>query len=320
MEIIVNPHWENHKNPFFTVITPVYNRRSTIGRTMISVEKQTFSPIEYIIIDDGSTAPSDDLISEFMNSTRLPVMYIKKENGGVHTARNVGIDHANGKFLICIDSDDELVPDACQDFYDEWTRIPDEEKENVWQIKALCIDQDGKMVSSPFPDDINSIEPQKAKAFFSMSSGEQLGCRSVQILKDNKFPEPRWVKFVNENNLWVYLESKYRSWGMNKVVRIYHTEGDNRLSNVGKKTVQNCIDSFWNSFSALENADYLIHSKKEYLFEMLRYNIMRNILRKRKPEVSREYRISAKKARLWSPLMYLPARIGAILYVSKRME
>lgn len=104
-----------------------------------------------------------------MSSTQLPVMYIKNENGGVHTARNIGIDYANGKFLICIDSDDELTPDACLLFYNEWRTISDKEKKCVWQTKALCVDQYGKMVSSLFPEDINAMDIVSAKRFFSLA-------------------------------------------------------------------------------------------------------------------------------------------------------
>ena len=118
MEIFYSSCWTD-RQPFFTVITPIYNRRATIQRTIDSVISQTFSDYEYIIIDDGSSQSSDDIIFDFLNATNIPAMYVKKENGGVHTARNVGYKYARGKFVVCIDSDDELLPDALSIFYNE---------------------------------------------------------------------------------------------------------------------------------------------------------------------------------------------------------
>ena len=115
-KVIINDRWGNVDNPFLTVITPVYNRRNVLKRAIDSVERQSFRDIEYIIIDDGSTDSIDDIVEEFMESTELPVMFVKKNNGGVHTARNAGYKRARGKLILCVDSDDELKFNACEIF------------------------------------------------------------------------------------------------------------------------------------------------------------------------------------------------------------
>lgn len=113
-----NAHWNQKTSPLITIMTPVYNRRGTIQRTINSVQAQTFRDIEYIIVDDGSDESQriDDIVDEFMNTTDIPVMFIRKPNGGVHTARNRAVKEARGKFLLGIDSDDELVPETCRTF------------------------------------------------------------------------------------------------------------------------------------------------------------------------------------------------------------
>ena len=81
-----------------SVVIPVYNRRNTIRRTLASLERQIYRNFECIIVNDGSTVNIDDIIEDFMDNTEIPVIYIKKENGGVHTARNRGTLEAEVKF------------------------------------------------------------------------------------------------------------------------------------------------------------------------------------------------------------------------------
>lgn len=96
MNIETNCAWNIVDKPYATVITPVYNRESTLKRAFESIQQQTFKDFEYIIIDDGSTDTSNAIARDFMNAADIPTMLITKENGGVHTARNAGIKNARG--------------------------------------------------------------------------------------------------------------------------------------------------------------------------------------------------------------------------------
>lgn len=59
--------------------------------------------------------------------------------------------------MIGIDSDDELLPEACQIFYDEWNKMPGEKRKQCFQIKALCVDAEGKLMSDRFPENITFV-------------------------------------------------------------------------------------------------------------------------------------------------------------------
>lgn len=279
-EIIkVNRYWNKFKKPFITVITPVYNRQRTIRRTIRSVEKQTFRNIEYIIIDDGSTEKIDSIIQEYMSSTNLPVMFIKKGNGGVHTARNAGYRQARGELVLCIDSDDELIHDACEIFHKTWVSIPKNKRKEYWQIKAQCVDQNGNITAKLFPSNINSLPNKKARKYFSMAGGEQIGCRVAKIMKNNLFPEPEGISFVIEGVVWIPLEHIYKSWGINEVARIYHKEGDDHLAGSWKKEdKQKKRNNLW-------SRAYMLNNKKKYGFNffqyikiMIKYCVISNLL------------------------------------------
>lgn len=93
--------------PVVSIITPTYNREKFIAATIESVLKQTYSHIEYIVVDDGSTDRTRELCAAFPN-----VKYIYQENSGQSSAINNGWSHASGKYLMYLSSDDLLKPDA----------------------------------------------------------------------------------------------------------------------------------------------------------------------------------------------------------------
>lgn len=326
-EVISNNKWDIMQStsilaPFITIITPFYNRRRTLQRTIDSVEAQSLKNIEYILIDDGSTELSDDIVINYMEQETMPVMFIKKENGGVHTARNMGYKYARGELIVCIDSDDELLPNACETFWNAWNSIPTAQRDDYWQIKAQCIDLNGNITGTLFPKGINEMESDIARRFFSIAKGEQIGCRVAKVLKDNGFPEPQRVKYVSENVLWIPMENKYKLWGINDVVRIYHTEGNDHLSgslNREKKTIQNCKDSLWNSSYQINNSDIFITSLIQYVKVMLRYCTMFQIVKEADEEFVRMYSLVSKKANLIKFIFNFPSYIVSILYRKKRM-
>lgn len=89
----------------FSVIVPVYNAEKTLRRCVESVIKQPFSDYELILINDGSLDKSGEMCADFA-SRFSQVKYIDKENGGVSSARNAGLEAASGKYILFLDSDD----------------------------------------------------------------------------------------------------------------------------------------------------------------------------------------------------------------------
>ncbi|RLD10154.1 MAG: hypothetical protein DRI44_06780 [Chlamydiae bacterium] len=100
--------------PLISIILPLYNGGKFIEETLLSIGQQSFSDVELIVIDDGSTDNSIEKIQRIKTSVSGPVLknlkIISKENGGVASARNRGIKEANGKWLAFIDQDDIWLP------------------------------------------------------------------------------------------------------------------------------------------------------------------------------------------------------------------
>ena len=93
-----------------SVIIPVYNAEKYIRKCVQSCLNQTYANIEIIVIDDGSSDQSADICDRFVEKDER-VHVFHKENGGVSSARNIGLSVARGKFIIFVDADDWIEPD-----------------------------------------------------------------------------------------------------------------------------------------------------------------------------------------------------------------
>lgn len=97
-----------------TIFTPAFNRAATLPRLYESLRDQTCYDFEWLIIDDGSTDDTARIVGQYIQEKAFPVRYYWKENGGKHTAYNMALEMASGKWFFCVDSDDFLVPDAVE--------------------------------------------------------------------------------------------------------------------------------------------------------------------------------------------------------------
>ena len=102
--------------PQVTIIVPCYNVETYIEQCIKSILNQTYSNIQLILIDDGSTDNTNDVISKLIED-RNNVIYIKKNNFGVSNARNTGIENATGDYIMFVDSDDYISKNMITNMY-----------------------------------------------------------------------------------------------------------------------------------------------------------------------------------------------------------
>ncbi len=107
------------RNPKISVIIPIYNVESYLSRCLTSVVKQTLYDIEIVCVNDGTTDGSLDVLKAYMERDSRIVL-VDKNNGGISSARNAGLDHAQGNVIIFLDSDDYLELNACERIYEEY--------------------------------------------------------------------------------------------------------------------------------------------------------------------------------------------------------
>ena len=101
---------ENNTKPKISVIVPVYNVEKYLRRCVDSILTQTFTDFEVLLIDDGSTDGSGKICDEYAKKDKR-VRVFHKENGGVSSARNLGLDNVRGRYVTFVDADDKISPD-----------------------------------------------------------------------------------------------------------------------------------------------------------------------------------------------------------------
>jgi glycosyltransferase involved in cell wall biosynthesis len=97
-------------DPLVSIVIPTFNRASFLPRAIASVEAQTFSDWEIVLVDDGSTDDTVLLMSKYAARPGSRIQYIRQSHAGVGAARNRGIEAARGRFIAFLDSDDEYLP------------------------------------------------------------------------------------------------------------------------------------------------------------------------------------------------------------------
>src|SRR5664279_2579110 len=98
----------DNSNPLFTLFTATFNRKILLSRAYESVKKQTLRDFEWVIIDDGSTDGTGEMVKQWQAEADFPLIYKWQPNGGKHTAFNALSKIARGEFIVSLDSDDAV--------------------------------------------------------------------------------------------------------------------------------------------------------------------------------------------------------------------
>lgn len=103
-----------------TVFTPTYNRAHLLGRVYESLCQQTCQNFEWLVIDDGSTDNTREIIAQYIAEQRIAIRYVWKENGGLYTGYNTAYANITSPLNVCIDSDDFMPENAVELILQTW--------------------------------------------------------------------------------------------------------------------------------------------------------------------------------------------------------
>ena len=333
MEPIISIHtnnlWEKNESPLVTVITSVYNRRELLLRAMKSVDNQSYKNIEYIVVNNGSSANIDDVVKDFMKQATIPVMYIKRSTGiGPHTGKNSAFRRARGEYLSMLDSDDEFLPNAVQVLVNTWGEIPIEHRHEYREVVAQCIDEHGNRVGKPFPKNINSCSKKEAQKIWN-SRGlhvEHMNLHVTQLLKDNMFPEPDGVSFVVDSiAIWLKLSKLHKSFFINDCLKVYYMDTPDSISNVeiDKITIQHCINMLWADKYILNHWFEYEYCFNDRFKKVLHYCIFANILKMKNSYPDFDWvgeKIKGVKNNVLLIILWIPSILISKYYIKKRMK
>lgn len=213
---------------FLSIITPTYNRGHLLSNCYKSLCSQTCKDFEWIIVDDGSIDDTETIVKDFPVAS-FPITYIKKENGGKHTALNASHPHIHGDYVLILDSDDFLTDNAVQLALSYWKPYIMNNEIGVVTFlrgntakKALCI-----APNYGVPVDILRY---KRKSIISSDCCEVI---RADLFRKYPFPVFEGERFIAECALWNRVAQTHKCVYINEVIYICeYLEGG--LSDAGK--------------------------------------------------------------------------------------
>lgn len=135
--------------PTLTVFTPTYNRAYCLNKCYESLLQQTCQDFEWLIVDDGSTDNTRELVAGWKKADLISIRYIYKENGGMHSGYNVAYDNIFTELAINIDSDDYMPDDAVEKIVTFWHKNGGTQYAG---IMGLDVTEDGKVIGTELPN------------------------------------------------------------------------------------------------------------------------------------------------------------------------
>lgn len=223
----------------FTVFVPTYNRASILPLALASIAKQTYrGPIEVIVIDDGSSDGTRQIVDQWARTVPFPVVYFYQSNQGKHVAHNKAIELARGEFVVLLDSDDVLLPGALQALEDAWESIPTDERARYAGVEGLCVDAAGRVLGSPYPRDVfdsNYLEITRRHRV----SGEKRSAIRLEVLREYPYPVVPSERHVRPSFIWKRMAHKYLFRYINKPLQIVEFRKDGLTATSSRRRLRN---------------------------------------------------------------------------------
>ncbi|ADE40200.1 glycosyltransferase family 2 protein [Candidatus Puniceispirillum marinum] len=241
----------------FTVFTPTYNRAHSLHRVYNSLCNQTFTDFEWVIVDDGSSDNTKQLIDGWITEGQCSIRYEFQPNKGKHVAINHGVGLAKGDLFLIADSDDGFPANALEILYEHWCAIPEKQRAEFTGVTGLCADEQGQIIGDKFPDSV--FDSNSADIYYRYGiRGEKWGFHRTDVMKAFPFPEPEDVRFVPEGLIWNAIGRQYKTRFVNDIVRDYYQGADDQLTKRSSANISSV--RIFNAQMLDADIDYFLHA------------------------------------------------------------
>lgn len=261
------------KNSVITVITPTYNRAHTLDRVYESVKKQSFKQFMWIIMDDGSTDSTSQLVQKYIDENSIPIEYYKGKNRHKFITVFEAIKKVKTPYFVIIDSDDSWPENSFEILYEEVCSI--ENQDQYIGVIGHSADTEGNLVGSFFPENgfIGSILEMRYKykvkgdkngIFITKSYQRELD-KFDYLIYENKGYIPQSVFFT------IYDAKGLKTKFINKIIRTYHKDDSD------SESVSNTRWKGKNIFGLREGYKAMLNN---YSYQLLSYpkTLLRNLI------------------------------------------
>ena len=241
-----------------TVFTPTYNRKNDLINLYNSLLNQNFNDFEWLIVDDGSTDNTEEVVNKLKKENKININYYKQENRGKSYAHNKGVELAKGEFFVGIDSDDVFVPNVLEEINNYFLEI--NQDENICGMCFLNYKQGtNEIIGNKFPE--NKMKDTYYNLYHKHNiTGDKEMVFKTKVLKEFLFPIFENEKFVPESLLFNRICEKYKFLCINKAV-------------ISKKYLDEGYSAYYFNLAKKNPKAHMVYYKELYKLEPNNYNV-----------------------------------------------
>ena len=326
------------ENDIISVIIPVYNEEAHLTRCLDSVLSQTYGNLEIITVDDGSTDRSPEILKEYAAKDKR-IKIISKENGGASTARNMGIEAAEGSYIGFVDADDWAEEGMYEALYSYLST--DGSAYEMARIMCRSFSDDGKLIETPKNEDGKTTVLKQEDYFRELVMHEGVFSLCNKLFRSSFLKQYRFMEGHRNEEFELMLRLlKGLSAGVPTIDSVlYNINLPVQTADGGVYKQQYYEDWMYNAFTACRIArdyypeyweegkrlrlvrllDYMTHMpieemKKDNAF----YMRMERFLKSEKKEIKKNRYLSRKQKSYLFLLSTSPARIRKIQKAGQR--
>lgn len=266
----------------FSIVIPLYNKANSISETLQSVLNQTYTDFEIIIVNDGSTDNSLEMVRQFKDER---IRIFSKSNGGVSSARNFGIKQAKGKYIALLDADDLWKPDFLFEMHKLITKYPNC---GIYASGHIHRDKKDTIYASDKEGIIENYFQRYWEKKYPFCHSSCVVIPTAVFLETGYFQED--MAAGEDTYMWIKIAAKYKVCVTPKILEIHQMEFSSykTWSNIKKNLSNNsCIDlytpdnfylnevlAYWGIAEGINqrlinNTKYSIKCEKDYSYTKL---------------------------------------------------
>lgn len=190
-----------------TVFTPTFNRAFCLNQLYQSLLAQTNNDFLWLVIDDGSTDATKDLVASWIAENKIKIQYIHKKNEGMHSGHNTAYAAITNELTICIDSDDYMPTDAVDLIVTKWNQTKDK---NIAGFIGLDAFKDGTIVGDKIPTTITTSTLNDLYLKHKITGDKKVVIRSSVVKEFPAYPIYENEKLVPLGVLYLMIDQKYQ--------------------------------------------------------------------------------------------------------------
>ena len=299
-----------------SIITPTYNRANMLGNLYNSIVKnleknrevQQNIQVQWLIIDDGSTDNTEEVINQYISEKKIEIQYHKQENQGKMSAINNVVQYADGNLIVECDSDDIFSDNAFYDILQAYYET--KERNDLYGLCFLKYDLKGNNIGNRFQREETTMFDLYFK---EQENGEKAIVFFANIRKQYQYKIEKDEKFSTEARMYHEMDLKYKMKCINKPIMICDYKEDGYTKNIRKVFKENPYGHFAYFKEILEQHDMQGISFKKRLYVIKHYILFSYLTKQYKMK-----NIKGIKNKIIYILLFIPGMIKS--YSFKKNE